>query len=140
MIATVTHATKHTSHDMPNCPHCDSNEYVRKAGYGGRRHIAQYRCHSRQCAGKWFLDPSRTRTHRAIYREPPPNEIAFCLTSAEKPKFAAMLEHRRNAEPSRQISAGDFCHEIVSTAIARVDSMRREHRLVDIWNITTVEK
>jgi hypothetical protein len=139
MIATLTHVTKETSPEMPNCPHCDSNEYVRKAGYGGRRHIPQYRCHSSQCAGKWFLDPSRTRTHRADYRKPS-DEIAFSLTAAEKPKFEKMLEHRRNAEPSRKISAGDFAHEMISGVLARADAMRREHRRLDIWNIEVIEK
>jgi hypothetical protein len=140
MIATLTHSAKETpAVTLPKCPHCDSSEFVRKAGFGGRRRIPQYRCHSRPCAGKWFLDPSRIRTHRGIYRKPS-DEIAFCLTSAEKPKFEKMLEHRRSAEPSREISAGDYAHEMIAGVLARADAMRREHRRVDIWNIEAVEK
>lgn len=70
----------------------------------------------------------------------PLDKIDFCLTQEEKPKFATMLEHRRAAEPGRKISAGDFCHEIVSTAIARVDSMRRVRRHVDVWSIEAIER
>jgi hypothetical protein len=139
MIATLTHSAKHTSPDMPNCPHCDSSTCVRKAGYGGRRRIPQYRCHSSRCAGKWFLHPDRVHTHRADYRKPS-DAIAFCLTSAEKSKFEKMLEHRRKAEPNQTISAGEFAHEMIAGVLARADAMRREHRRLDIWNIEAVEK
>jgi hypothetical protein len=139
MIATLTHSAKHTSPDMPNCPHCDQSEFVRKAGYGGSRRIPQFRCHGPRCDGKWFLHPQRTRTHRADYRKPS-EEIAFCLTSAEKPKFEKMLEHRRKAEPSREISASDFAHEMISGVLARADAMRRAHRRLDIWSIEAIEK
>src|SRR5580704_15836640 len=98
-MQTTTQVAAQTAATLPACPHCDSSEFVRKAGYSGRRHVPQFRCHSLQCAGKWFLHPDRVHTHRADYRKPS-DEIAFCLTAAEKPKFEKMLAHRRNAEPA----------------------------------------
>jgi hypothetical protein len=143
MIATLTHSAKETPAALPACPHCNSSDHVRKAGYGGRHHIPQYRCVSSQCAGKWFLHPDRVRTHRVDYRKyrkPLSDEIAFCLTAAEKPKFEKMLEHRRKAEPERTISAGEFAHEMIAGVLARADAMRREHRRLDIWSIEAIEK